>query len=278
MTDRKVEELLWQEIDGELGPEERARLEFFLETEPVLQEERSRLEALSEALSRLEEVEAPAELGHRIRRGLAAAERPRRVVSFWRPQVERRQAFALAAVLAAVAIGIAIYLGRGAPVRDASLVGTALPGSPPRPPASPPGLQVDGLELEIPDADAVLRLRRDGALVRATLVARGATEIEVVFEQAGGEVGLAAPPALSAEPAPGLTGEAAGVRSEAGRVVVRSSTAGELELAIAPDPSAVSPLTVRVTSGGREVLETEMEIGSFRPQVKSTTNFPRIRR
>ena len=73
MTDSRIEQIMWSKIDGEATPEEQEQLEKHLLDHPGDREGFGALEAFSDILAKVEEVDVPEELRRRIHHGLDTA-------------------------------------------------------------------------------------------------------------------------------------------------------------------------------------------------------------
>jgi hypothetical protein len=91
MTRDEYERLAWERFDGEITPDDLARLEAFEAGNSDIRGHLEQLRALCDQLSRTREVVPPAELRPRIDRALASSapgwRRPAPVVNLWRPRL-----------------------------------------------------------------------------------------------------------------------------------------------------------------------------------------------
>ena len=72
MNPERLDELLWELIDGEISPEDHTILREYLVGRPEAEERRSGLDALATKLGSQERIEPPAELRERIDAALDA--------------------------------------------------------------------------------------------------------------------------------------------------------------------------------------------------------------
>jgi hypothetical protein len=84
---RRLEQLLWERQDGEIAPADRAWLEAELARDPEAAAMAGEVSALYQSLEQAAPVEAPAELGERIRAALHGARAPQG--RSWRSRGER---------------------------------------------------------------------------------------------------------------------------------------------------------------------------------------------
>lgn len=236
MRDQELERLTWQRIDGALSPEDRRRLDRYLEDHPEARGRVRQIEDLARLLRAPDPVAAPLELRPRIDRALAAAKAPRapRTSVVQRPRAwpwGPRLAYVAAGVLIGVVATLLLPPGPGGRVsRDqASAAMGAAAGS-------------RLLELDLAGGAGTLHLRRTEGVVTVETFLVNQGEVELVLEAEHGGLHLEA-----------LTGEGgaipeldlSGSRLE-GRIVGAGSHRLTVRLA-----DASAPLDVEARDQGR---------------------------
>lgn len=168
MSKETYEELMWQDIDGTISPEDRERLQKYLNGDPEARELFEELSRFTRVLGDVEEVDPPSDLHESITRALSRIDRHETdgivaaIRGFFGSTRHRRLAFATAAGFIVGIIGyhfIGNELRRGAQLDPAYLYGTVDFGT-----------DNDGwLDISLDGVNGTVKLRRDKSFVLSEL-------------------------------------------------------------------------------------------------------------
>jgi hypothetical protein len=233
---RRVEQLLWELRDGEIAAADRTWLEAELARDPEAAAMAGEVTAVHQALAEAAEVEAPAELGARIRRALERARPPR---SGWsrlpRPAAGSeptwRRGWAYLAAGLVMGIGLTLVLRTGPDLETRDVAGTA---------GLTAAAEIAGEPVGIAGGRGTLAVGRRGGDLTLRLEWTGAEPAELAVRGGGGLR------VRSLEPPAGAT-----LRELDGSVwVFRLAGPGTAALEATPlDPAA--PIEVDVRAQGR---------------------------
>ena len=246
MIDERIEDLMWQKIEGKISDEDQSQLEAHLEQHPGDKSYFDELVTMSNLLDSTEEVEPPANLRQRIEAEIdwdtyPAVEQShgfdwRRFFSSW---WDLRVA---AAAAAGIFIGLSVYptiISRVNPQLDFpdEVVGGTIGNA-------------SNLVIESDGVDGILIFRRGDKSATSDLKINSDREIEVVLEYAGQTTTLRATGEEGSAPG--------GITTEGNTVRVTHYGKGRYLVAFQPATSSDAPLTVRVSADGLVLLEEEV--------------------
>lgn len=152
----RLEQAIWEDVEGLLPPSEQERLRAYLEAHPGARARSEEVAALKARLDEVPQEDPPAQLRRRFREALPAARQPAAPRRGWgevlRGLLAPPRAWGLAYAAAGILVGVLIHplLFGGATIDPDAVVGTA------RPPASA------GRRLDVPGLGGVLTVARDG--------------------------------------------------------------------------------------------------------------------
>ncbi len=257
MKPDELERLLWEQTEGTITADERARLDAYLASDPTAERQRREVKAVAELLSSVGEIAAPPALQVRIETAVAARPRPRRRFSWsatlsevLAPQWRVRIAWAVVGLVVGMTATALMVADFGHTSREdisrfyGTMASLKEAGEPP-------------LSVELPDSLGMLALSaRDGVLLVELEVARpvaGGVAVEVV----GGGLTV-----VTFE-----TGASAAGRVEAGPGSVVATVAGVGHVtAKIGFPSQAGTLAVRVAMAGKTIAERGLDVSKVTGQ------------
>jgi hypothetical protein len=236
MTHDDFDRLAWRSIDGTASTEERRRLEELLAEDEVAQRRHSDFVELATGLSRIEEVEPPAELRARIDRAIATSapswRRPTRPSESWRPRLAFLAAGLVIGVVASLLLHWAPQETDWAPMSGAMHRASERPSG--------------ALLLDLGDGQDSVAVWREDDRILADLRLTDDRQLGVDLGASGGTLRL-------------VGSSHAGSRwqevSDSGdRITIRARGPGRHRLTVASD-HAVKGVVLRVTRDGRTLAE-----------------------
>jgi len=246
--------LLHAELDGELGPADRAELESLLESQPELHQERLELARLAQVIARVPELDPPPGLAARIASqvSLPAPQRPRRTFSDW---FQPRNALPFATFAAGIAVAAGafwILQFEPLPGDNGELVGSIL-----REPTR--------VQLQLQDQLRQVAPRIDGEVTMVTPPSGGRRFLEFELNSST-PVDISIDLAASGLDFEGFAQREAGVdllSTSAGRVSLRSQGEHQftvfLRAADEGEGSTASPIGVSISAGEERLFQGAIE-------------------
>ncbi len=256
MNDTKIEHIMWSKIDGELTPEEKDLLEKHLEDHPGDRERFRALEAFSDVLGKVEEIDAPSELRQRVYAGLdmaSSADGPtffERLRSMFWP--DGSGAFRFVAVAAGgFAVGVIGYhLVNYESIRNGSLDISQIYGS----------MNVDTdphriIDIDLEGVQGTLKFDKRGPVIVSEIEIDSEAEVEIRLEYDGESARFG-----GLKPTSGPDGR---ITVDGNSVTLVSKGAGKFYVMIDVDPTVQSFIHVYISSEGSLLLERHVDPNGF---------------
>lgn len=256
MNDTRIEHVMWSKIDGELTPEEKELLEQHFKDHPGDRERFSALEAFSDVLGKVEEIDAPPELRQRIHAGLDAAcsaSGPtffERLRSMFLPDGSSALRF-VAVAAGGFAIGVIGYhLVNYESMRNGSLDISKIYGS----------MNVDTnphhiIDIDLEGVQGTLRFDKRGPVIVSEIEIDSEAEVEIRFEYDGESARFG-----GLKPTSGPDGR---ITVDGNSVTLVNKGAGKFYVMIDVDPNVQSFIYVYISSEGRVLLERRVDPTGF---------------
>lgn len=257
MSQRELDRLLWELVDGTIDAAGRERLETHLAADADARERLAQIRTLTGLLDSVEELQPPEALKAAIDRALArrkvAHGRPRTswtwLGELFAPRWRVRLAWAIAGLAVGVAAGIILFseLARTAGDDVSRFYGAMTRDS---------QAERAGLAVELPGSLGTLTLRRHGQALLVSAAPRGEVGWDAVLELTG--EGLT----LQGLQSSGGTASALEVSSK--RIAVRfvAATVAEVRVFV---PASDTHVRVRLSIGERELVNRVFSVGDVPP-------------
>lgn len=181
MNRNRLEQLVWERIDGTILPDDLSELEAHLAEHPEPRQVEREILRLAELLDNRDDVPSPAELRSRIDKALSESPGPAERISTPTPSSRRRIPLwmPMAASLAlGIAIGVMLQIGGAGSVDERHATGSMTTPAP----VAEPEMQVFNLGEGIGRVSA----RREGSLLTFDVVLETAVEVELVLANTDG--------------------------------------------------------------------------------------------
>ncbi|MCZ6765590.1 MAG: hypothetical protein O7D32_01525 [bacterium] len=252
MNDTRIEPIMWSKIDGELMPEEQELLEKHFEEHPGDREHFSALEAFSDVLGKVEEIDAPPELRQRIDAGLDMASPARgltffaRLRSMFLPDGSNALKF-VAVAAGGFAVGVIGYhLVNYESLRNGSLDMSKIYGS----------MNVDTnshriIDIDLEGVQGTLRFDKRGSVIVSEIEIDSEAKVEVRIVYEGKSVRFG-----GIDPTRDPDGR---ITVDGNSVTLSNKGAGKYYVMIDVDPSAQSLISVYISSEGSVLLERRVD-------------------
>ncbi len=256
MNEERLEQLVWEEIDGTITPEDRALLQASLRDQPWARDLERGVVSLSRILDEVEEVEPPRLLRQGIHEAIASSQQESgRVIPLSareRQQIHFQPGLRYGYLAAGLILGVLGYhlvsrtVELGEPLDPSQLQGAMAVLAP---------QSGRGLVIGLAPLSGSLALSRDGDLVLADLQLDHGVEVELIFERQEGKVTL-----RRLE----QSGSAArGIEIGAGRLSLVVSGGERLRAVLEIDADMGAPLDIRVVAGGEVVVHRSVALGEL---------------
>jgi len=258
MTDTRIEQIMWGKIDGELTPEEQELLESHFAEHPEERELFGALEAFSDVLGKVEEVDAPPQLRERIHDGLrtargASASGPGffEALRSWSWPAGSNTLKFVAVAAGGFAIGVIGYhLVNYETLRNGSLDISKMYGS--------MNVVTDShhiVDIDLEGVQGTLKFDKKGAVIVSEIEIDSDAEIEIRLEYDGKSARFGGLDPTS-EPDGRIT-------VDGNSVALVNKGAGKYFVMIDVDPSTQSFISVYIISQGSVLLERRVDPAGF---------------
>ena len=246
MIDKKIEQLMWQEIDGTISPDDGKRLERFMSEHAKAREHYQSLIQFSALLGSVEEIDPGPVLREKIEASIDAnryvpAARPSKRPGLFGFRPRFGQAFAMAAGLLIGVFGYHLVnygLSGWSTIDPTKIGGTLILND---------GTEPQGLRIDLETVQGTIGFYVDGDQATADVRITSQREVRIELEYEGQSMQF---------------GAQGGVDSPLHEILVtRNSIAvtnlgsGRYRAVFQREDSAVSPLSVRITGEGQVLLE-----------------------
>ena len=252
MIQEKTESLMWEKIDGTIGPEDEAQLEAVLSKDAEAREHYEELTKFTELLGGVEKLEPPTALRQRIEGAIDfdryAARRPATPSFFHRLFPVRMDFRVAAAAVAGLIVGVVGYhLVTLEPGPKGSLE-NVLTGT--------IGPVQNRLEIDLEGIRGAVSFRQDNTLAISEVDIVSQREVELYLEYEGRSVQFRATGDVDSPLHDiSLTGNT---------IMIKNLGAAEYVAAFYREDGVAAPLRVRIVSGGELLLEKEVQPGRLR--------------
>jgi hypothetical protein len=252
MIQEKTESLMWEKIDGTISPADEAQLEAVLGKDAEAREHWEELARFSELLGGVEELEPPTALRQRIEGAIDldryAARRPAAPSFFNRLFPLRMDLRIAAAAVAGLVVGIVGY--------HLVTLETGPKGSLDNVVTGTIGRVHNGLEIDLEGIRGAVSFRQDNTLAISEVDITTQREVELYLECEGRSVQFRA------------TGDVDSplhdISLAGNTIVVKNLGAAEYVATFYREDGVVTPLRVRIVSGGELLLEEEVQPSRLR--------------
>ena len=247
---KQIEQLMWQQIDGTITPEDKEELDGYIEKHPDARAQFEELHKLSIALDSVPEVEPPTELRQRIHASIDpdryAAQPAPSSPSFIHKLIPRQWSFQyVSAVAAGFLLGVIGYQiinsggGANGQLDNSYFSGTMGKDFP-----------ASGLQLELDNVRGSIDFRQEGDYAISQLSIRSEGEVDVFLAYDGHPVQFIA------------LGDASSpihnISIDEKAISIQNLGSGKYQVVFQPAEDANSPLVVRLVADGDILFEKEI--------------------